>query len=473
MSLGGVKGFAGGGGGQGPAGPGTLVGAASTDSIALAVSNPGISNILSATLLIGITTFPTNTQGVSLQVYAGASPGLIGYIPTGAISELTSSVLQFAGTGVMATGTKTIQVNQASGTTSGYLSFTDWNTFNSKQPALGYTAVPQTRIVGTTFPILGGGDLTADRQLSMNPATGSTGGFLTAADWTTFNSKQQAIGYTAAPVTTTIGGTYPLFGGGDLSANRQIGINPATGTTAGFMDITAQTFAGNKTFLGWVNTPALQLQGASSGFLSHIVGASLAGYTLTWPIAQGGASSILMNNGSGGATWAILAAAAASTYEFIGSAKILGTGAGTWSKTGSSLAAFGTQAAFGGPTVILNPGTGTIQTTDTDLPRFTVNGLAAGTYKVTIDFYGSGSGSGQVYSYAINDGTTTGTPRQFVAPAAGRGSFVSLVEFFTYGASGNKTFEVYGATGSGTVTIEVDGTANGGGDMFFSIERVA
>jgi hypothetical protein len=154
---------------------------------------------------------------------------------------------------------------------------------------------------------------------------------------------------------------------------------------------------------------------------------------------------------------------------FIGDAKIVGQGSGVWDNTGSSLDAFSTQSAYGGPVVISNPGPGVIQTTDTDLPRFTVNSLPPGSYKIHIDFYGYGSGSGQVYSYAINDGVTTGTPRQFTSPAAGRGSFVSLEQTFTYTTTANHTFEVFGATGSGTVSIEVDGTANGGGDMYFSI----
>lgn len=160
-----------------------------------------------------------------------------------------------------------------------------------------------------------------------------------------------------------------------------------------------------------------------------------------------------------------------SQSQFIGDAKILGTGSGTWDKTGISLGAFTTQAAFGGPTIIKNPGPGTIQTTDTDLPRFTINNLPPGTYKIHIDFYGYGSASGQVYSYAIYDGVTTGTPREFTSPAAGRGSFVALEDTFTYTTTANHTYEVYGATGSGTVSIQNEGTSNGGGDVYFSVVR--
>jgi hypothetical protein len=55
--------------------------------------------------------------------------------------------------------------------------------------ALGYTPVPTTRNIGTTAPLSGGGDLSADRTLSIPQANGSTDGFLDSADWTTFNGK--------------------------------------------------------------------------------------------------------------------------------------------------------------------------------------------------------------------------------------------------------------------------------------------
>jgi hypothetical protein len=55
--------------------------------------------------------------------------------------------------------------------------------------ALGYTPVPTTRNINTTAPLSGGGDLSADRTLSIPQANGSTDGFLDSADWTTFNGK--------------------------------------------------------------------------------------------------------------------------------------------------------------------------------------------------------------------------------------------------------------------------------------------
>lgn len=61
---------------------------------------------------------------------------------------------------------------------------------------LGYTPVNPTRLINTTSPLLGGGDLSADRTLSIQQAATSQAGFLTATDWNTFNGKQAALGYT-------------------------------------------------------------------------------------------------------------------------------------------------------------------------------------------------------------------------------------------------------------------------------------
>ena len=59
--------------------------------------------------------------------------------------------------------------------------------------ALGYTPVPTTRTISTTAPLTGGGDLSANRTLSMPAATTSASGYLTSTDWNTFNGKQPLI----------------------------------------------------------------------------------------------------------------------------------------------------------------------------------------------------------------------------------------------------------------------------------------
>lgn len=49
--------------------------------------------------------------------------------------------------------------------------------------------VPITRLINTTSPLVGGGNLSADRTISIPQATSSVNGFLLAADWINFNGK--------------------------------------------------------------------------------------------------------------------------------------------------------------------------------------------------------------------------------------------------------------------------------------------
>lgn len=54
---------------------------------------------------------------------------------------------------------------------------------------LGFTPVTDTRTISTTAPLSGGGDLSANRTLSISQASTSTDGFLTSTNWNTFNNK--------------------------------------------------------------------------------------------------------------------------------------------------------------------------------------------------------------------------------------------------------------------------------------------
>jgi hypothetical protein len=78
--------------------------------------------------------------------------------------------------------TPAISISQASTSTNGYLSSTDWNTFNNKQPAGTYV----TSVTGTAPVVSSGGTTPA---ISMAAASSSTNGYLTSTDWTTFNNK--------------------------------------------------------------------------------------------------------------------------------------------------------------------------------------------------------------------------------------------------------------------------------------------
>ncbi len=140
--------------------------------------------------------------------------------------------------------------------------------------------------------------------------------------------------------------------------------------------------------------------------------------------------------------------------QFIGSAYFATTGSCTWTRTNAALGSSATVAACPGPTVELNPGPGTIQTTDSDLPKITVNSLPPGNYRVVVNLAGYTGTSTAFAVFAVNDGTTTSGKCYGAESTAGSDTFGCTIEAnFSYTTTANQTFEVYSAAASGVVNI--------------------
>ena len=133
--------------------------------------------------------------------------------------------------------TPAISISQASTSTNGYLSSTDWNTFNNKQPAGTYV----TSVTGTAPVVSSGGTTPA---ISMAAANGTTNGYLTSTDWTTFNNK----------------------GSGTVTAVSVVSANGFAGTSSGGA------------------TPALTLTTSITG-LTYGNGTALAAATISAPLS--------------------------------------------------------------------------------------------------------------------------------------------------------------------------------------------
>lgn len=137
----------------------------------------------------------------------------LGFTPsTGTITAITGTSPINVTTGT----TPTVSISQANNTTSGYLSATDWNTFNSKQNALvqadathnGYL----TSADWTTFN---------SKQDTLSNASASVSGILTSSDWTTFNNKLSSVPIASASVLggIKVGSGLSIAGDGTLSAS--------------------------------------------------------------------------------------------------------------------------------------------------------------------------------------------------------------------------------------------------------------
>lgn len=170
----------------------------------------------------------------------------------------------------------------------------------------GFTSANAARLINTTSPLSGGGDLSADRTIAIanalsdgstkgastytasdfndngsglisldytngQKATGSVPGFLTSTDWTTFNAK--------VATTRSISTTSPLGGGGDLSADRTLTCS------------TCATSSNNLSFFS--TTTSAQL----AGVLSDETGSGKAVFGTT-PTFAGGAITISATGGT-------------------------------------------------------------------------------------------------------------------------------------------------------------------------------
>lgn len=141
----------------------------------------------------------------------------------------------------------------------------------------------------------------------------------------------------------------------------------------------------------------------------------------------------------------------------VGSAFFAGTAlCSGWTRTNTAFGAFATDTDCPGPTVEFNPGPGTIQTTDADLPQVTINNLPPGIYTVEMTARVTlGSGSA-VQNLAISDGTTTSYTAAQVEGT--QNPKFTVTGNFSYTSTGNRTFQLFGASSSSSIAILNDNT---------------
>jgi hypothetical protein len=168
--------------------PTTLAGYGITDAYTQAQVNTllnGKQNALSGTGFVKIS--GTTISYDNSTYYLASNPSA--FIALTALSG--TAPIQYNNT------TGAISITQASGSTNGFLSSTDWNTFNNKTSNVGTVTSVAALTLGTAGSDLSStvanGTTTPVITLNVPTASAANRGALSAADWTTFNGKENAI----------------------------------------------------------------------------------------------------------------------------------------------------------------------------------------------------------------------------------------------------------------------------------------
>jgi len=239
---------------------------------------------------------PALSYGTVSSVSVVSANGFAGTVATATttpaitMSTSISGLLYGNGTALAATTVSaplaysagTLSITQAGTATNGYLSSTDWNTFNNKGSGtvtsvaaltLGTTGTDLSSTVAnsTTTPVI---------TLNVPTASATNRGALSSTDWSTFNSKQPV----SAPVTKTADFT--------VAATEVWLINNKSGSTC---TVTLPTPSANSgRVLYFQNYQARALVSASSNVVPLAGGAA----TTSILLASSGDSATLVSDGA-------------------------------------------------------------------------------------------------------------------------------------------------------------------------------
>ena len=205
----------------------------------IATSAPIQGGTITTSGTISITQSGASTDGylssTDWNTFNGKEPALT----KGNLTEATSAILTITGgtNAVIGSGTS-IQVSQATTTTSGYLSSTDWNTFNDKEPALTKGNLTETTSSVLTIGSGTGAVIGSGTTITVSQSGISTSGYLSSTDWNTFNGKQDALTLgnlteTTSSILSITGGTNSIIGSGVT-----IAVSQATTSTSGYLSST-------------------------------------------------------------------------------------------------------------------------------------------------------------------------------------------------------------------------------------------
>lgn len=201
--------------------------------------------------------------------------------------------------GLSISGSQVLNMQPADATHPGGISVADWNTFNNKQAALtfgNFTDAGTDGIVvtGGTGAVIGSGT-----SIAQHVADSTHNGYLSSTDWTTFNNKQSALTLTNLTDVGTDGititnGTGAVIGASPVTISQHV----ASASFNGYLSSTDwSTFNGKQASGNYITalTGGVTASGPGSAVATVVTNANLTG-----PITSvGNATSVAAQTGTG------------------------------------------------------------------------------------------------------------------------------------------------------------------------------
>lgn len=317
-----------------------------------------------------------NTPGTSGEILSSTATGTA-WVSAGGNGTVTSVATSSPITGGVITSSGTIGITQSSTSADGYLSSTDWNTFNNKTSNTGtVTSVGATTgTAGADFNISNSPITTSGNLVFNLPVASATNtGKLSSTDWNTFNNKGDG---TVTSVAITETGTALTITGSPITSSGTIDIAGA-GTSS-------QVILGDLT-LGSYTTGTVTSVGISSGSGIGVTGS---------PITTSG--NITVTNTDTGSSQNIFKTIAVSGQSDI----VASSNSDTLTVAAGSGITVTTNSGTNELTIATSGGGGTVTSVGLSMPSaFTVANspiTSSGTLTVT--------GSGTISQYIRGDGT--------------------------------------------------------------------
>ncbi len=317
-----------------------------------------------------------NTPGTSGEILSSTATGTA-WVSAGGNGTVTSVATSSPITGGVITSSGTIGITQSSTSADGYLSSTDWNTFDNKTSNTGtVTSVGATTgTAGADFNISNSPITTSGNLVFNLPVASATNtGKLSSTDWNTFNNKGDG---TVTSVAITETGTALTITGSPITSSGTIDIAGA-GTSS-------QVILGDLT-LGSYTTGTVTSVGISSGSGIGVTGS---------PITTSG--NITVTNTDTGSSQNIFKTIAVSGQSDI----VASSNSDTLTVAAGSGITVTTNSGTNELTIATSAGGGTVTSVGLSMPSaFTVANspiTSSGTLTVT--------GSGTISQYIRGDGT--------------------------------------------------------------------